>query len=48
MKVCQLILEEVHGTPDKGYEGAFATQAPEAPAIPPASPPPTTRKRRRR
>src|SRR5262249_36814770 len=23
MKVCQLILEEVHGTPDKGYEGIF-------------------------
>ena len=29
MKVCQLILEEVHGTPEKGYEGLFATQAPE-------------------
>jgi dCTP deaminase len=29
MKICQLILEEVHGTPDKGYEGTFATQAPE-------------------
>jgi dCTP deaminase len=31
MKVCQLILEEVHGTPDMGYQGAFAMQAPEAP-----------------
>lgn len=28
MKICQLVLEEVHGTPEKGYEGAFALQAP--------------------
>ena len=41
MKVCQLILEEVHGTPEKGYEGGFATQAPEG--IPPA---PAKRRRR--
>jgi deoxycytidine triphosphate deaminase len=37
MAICQLILEEVHGTPEKGCEGVFATQAPEA--VPPA---PTT------
>jgi dCTP deaminase len=45
MKICQLMLEEVHGTPEKGYEGVFATQAPESvpkPSVPPA------RKRRRR
>jgi dCTP deaminase len=41
MKICQLMLEEVHGTPEKGYEGAFATQAP-------ADVPPPPRKRRRR
>src|ERR1700722_12857177 len=48
MKICQLILEEVHGTPEKGYEGVFAMQAPEGP--PPAStaPEPTPPKRRRR
>jgi deoxycytidine triphosphate deaminase len=34
MNICQLILEEVHGTPDKGYQGVFATQAPEG--VPPA------------
>lgn len=45
MKVCQLILEEVHGTPDKGYEGAFATQAPETPPRVPSGQAP--RKRRR-
>ena len=28
MKICQLILEEVHGTPDKGYSGKFAVQGP--------------------
>jgi dCTP deaminase len=48
MKICQLILEEVHGTPEKGYEGAFAIQAPEdVPAAPPTSPS-APRKRRRR
>jgi dCTP deaminase len=40
MKICQLILEEVHGTPDKGYQGAFTIQAPAAPTAPPASPAP--------
>lgn len=28
MPICQLIFEEVHGTPDKGYEGMFARQGP--------------------
>ncbi len=28
MKICQLILEEVHGTPEKGYGGRFAVQGP--------------------
>ena len=35
MKICQLILEEVHGTPEKGYEGLFATQAPQADSLAP-------------
>jgi dCTP deaminase len=48
MKVCQLILEEVHGTPDKGYEGTFAMQAPEVAMPPPATPAPPPRKRRGR
>jgi dCTP deaminase len=26
MRICQLILEEVHGTPQKGYAGQFASQ----------------------
>jgi len=26
MAICQLIFEEVHGTPEKGYEGQFAKQ----------------------
>jgi dCTP deaminase len=30
MRVCQLIFEEVHGTPDKGYEGQFIMQGPDA------------------
>jgi dCTP deaminase len=47
MKICQLILKEVHGTPEKGYEGVFATQAPEgAPPAPPAPPAPWKRQRR--
>jgi dCTP deaminase len=29
MKVCQLILEEVHGTPNNGYEGMLAEQGPQ-------------------
>ena len=48
MKVCQLILEEVHGTPEKGYEGVFATQAPEGVPPAPTTPEPSSRKRRRR
>ncbi len=48
MKICQLILEEVHGTPEKGYEGAFATQAPEVVPTVPTTSEPTPRKRRRR
>jgi dCTP deaminase len=47
MKICQLILEEVHGTPDKGYQGAFAVQAPEVAVPAPASPAAKPRKRRR-
>jgi dCTP deaminase len=47
MKVCQLILEEVHGTPEKGYEGLFAMQSPHV--VSPAPPSkPMSRKRRRR
>jgi dCTP deaminase len=49
MKICQLILEEVHGTPEKGYEGVFATQAPEGlPPTPPASAPAPRKRQRRR
>jgi dCTP deaminase len=48
MKVCQLILEEVHGTPEKGYEGLFAMQAPQAVSPAPTTPKPTPRKRQRR
>src|SRR5262249_15572483 len=48
MKTSQLILQEVQRTPEKGYEGVFATQAPEG--APPAPTPPDSapRKRRRR
>lgn len=28
MPICQLIIEEVHGTPQSGYQGAFAIQGP--------------------
>jgi dCTP deaminase len=28
MAICQLILEEVHGTPEKGYGGQFTRQGP--------------------
>lgn len=28
MRICQLILEQTYGTPDKGYDGMFANQAP--------------------
>ena len=47
MKICQLILEEVHGTPVKGYEGAFAIQAPEAALPAPPGPAAKPRKRQR-
>ncbi len=30
MRVCQLIFEEVHGTPDRGYQGQFQQQGPGA------------------
>jgi len=29
LRICQLIFEEVHGTPDKGYSGIFAEQGPQ-------------------
>jgi dCTP deaminase len=29
MPICQLIFEEVHGTPEKGYQGQFRQQGPE-------------------
>jgi dCTP deaminase len=44
MKICQLILEEIHGTPDQGYQGVFAFQAPE----PPAPAPPSRASKRRK
>ncbi len=48
MKVCQLILEEVHGTPAKGYAGTFAVQGPpDLPPPPPPAAPRSARKRRR-
>jgi dCTP deaminase len=28
MRICQLIFEEVHGTPDRGYHGQFQEQGP--------------------
>jgi dCTP deaminase len=39
MRICQLIIEEVHGTPDKGYQGVFAIQAPEVAVPAPTTPP---------
>jgi len=30
MRICQLIFEEVHGTPDRGYQGQFQEQGPGA------------------
>ena len=30
LRVCQLIFEEVHGTPERGYEGQFGQQGPKA------------------
>jgi dCTP deaminase len=34
MKICQLILEWVDGTPEMGYEGRFVVQGPQAPTAP--------------
>lgn len=34
MRVCQLIFEEVHGTPDQGYQGQFSSQGPTNPSLP--------------
>jgi dCTP deaminase len=48
LPICQLIFEEVHGTPEKGYAGRFAIQGPHAGPPPPTSPPATAKKRRRR
>jgi hypothetical protein len=31
MRICQLIFEEVHGTPTQGYEGRYNIQGPELP-----------------
>jgi dCTP deaminase len=31
LPICQLIFEEVHGTPEKGYEGMFMKQGPQGP-----------------
>jgi dCTP deaminase len=31
MRICQLIFEEVHGTPDEAYSGSFAVQGPSPP-----------------
>jgi dCTP deaminase len=31
MAICQLIFEEVHGTPEQGYSGQFRIQGPESP-----------------
>jgi dCTP deaminase len=32
LRICQLIFEEVHGTPSKGYDGSFSIQGPDVPA----------------
>lgn len=48
LPICQLIFEEVHGTPDKGYAGRFAVQGPDTPPTSPVVPEPTPRKRRRK
>ncbi len=31
LRICQVIFEEVHGTPSKGYEGRFSIQGPDLP-----------------
>jgi len=47
LPICQLIFEEVHGTPEKGYAGRFAVQGPDAPPSL-VAPAPAPKKRRRR
>lgn len=34
LRICQLIFEEVHGTPSKGYDGRFSVQGPDIPPSP--------------
>ena len=34
LRICQLIFEEVHGTPSKGYDGRFAIQGPDVAPVP--------------
>jgi dCTP deaminase len=34
LRICQLIFEEVHGTPSKGYDGKFSVQGPDVPPGP--------------
>jgi dCTP deaminase len=34
LRICQLIFEEVHGTPSKGYDGSFSIQGPDIPDVP--------------
>jgi len=33
LRICQLIFEEVHGTPSKGYDGRFSIQGPDVPPV---------------
>jgi dCTP deaminase len=33
LRICQVIFEEVHGTPSKGYEGRFSIQGPDVPPV---------------
>jgi dCTP deaminase len=47
LPICQLIFEEVHGTPEKGYAGRFLVQGPEAPQSRTLSPPAPKKRRRR-
>jgi dCTP deaminase len=34
LRICQLIFEEAHGTPSKGYDGKFSIQGPDVPQAP--------------
>jgi dCTP deaminase len=47
MPICQLIIEWVDGTPEKGYQGQFMVQGPQLPA-PPLGPTPTPKRARPR